>query len=125
MKSQVYRSTQHTTLITEPVAKLLHLQSHMPIELKPTLSVIHIGKPNNQVAPDIDVSGFPNSDFVSRIHADIRKEDNAYFIEDVGSANGTYLNHTLLFPGHRYRLGAGDRISLGKGDLVTFIFGLF
>jgi pSer/pThr/pTyr-binding forkhead associated (FHA) protein len=92
------------------------------MELPSNLSVIHVGKQNDQIPPDIDVSGFPNSDIVSRIHADIRVEGDAYYIEDVGSSNGTYVNHTPLGRGNRHRLRAGDRISLGKGDQVTFLF---
>jgi pSer/pThr/pTyr-binding forkhead associated (FHA) protein len=84
--------------------------------------VIHIGKANDRVPPDIDVSGFPDSDIVSRVHADIRVEGGIYYIEDTGSANGTYINHSSLPPGDRHRLRAGDRISLGKGDKVTFVF---
>jgi pSer/pThr/pTyr-binding forkhead associated (FHA) protein len=103
-------------------AKVLHIQTNQLIELPLDISVIHIGKPNDQVPPDIDVSGFPNSEIVSRIHADIRVEGDAYFIEDIGSSNGTYVNHNLLAKGNRHRLRAGDRISLGKGDLVTFLF---
>lgn len=103
-------------------AHLLHLQTNTQMELPSNLSVLHIGKPNDQIPPDIDVSGFPNSDIVSRIHADIRVEGDAYYIEDVGSANGTYINHTPLPRGNRHRLRAGDRISLGKGDQVTFLF---
>lgn len=103
-------------------AKLLHVQTNTLIELPPNLSVIHVGKPNDQIPPDIDVSGFPNSEIVSRIHADIRAEADAYYIEDVGSSNGTYVNHTPLPMGNRHRLRSGDRISLGKGDQVTFLF---
>jgi len=103
-------------------AKLLHLQTDTTIELPQDLSVIHIGKPNDKVPPDIDVSGFPDSDIVSRIHADIRVEGDAFYIEDIGSSNGTYVNHTPLTPGNRHKLRAGDRISLGKGDQVTFLF---
>jgi pSer/pThr/pTyr-binding forkhead associated (FHA) protein len=86
--------------------------------------VIHIGKPNDRIPPDIDVSGFSNSEIVSRIHADIRLEGDAHYIEDVGSSNGTYINNLPLLPGNRHRLRPGDRISLGKGDLVTFLFKL-
>ena len=103
---------------------LLHLQTQTQLDFPQGLAVIHIGKPNEQIPPDIDVSGFPNSDIVSRIHADIRLEGDAYYIEDVGSANGTYINHGTLVKGNRHRLRAGDRISLGKGDLMTFIFQL-
>ncbi|HEY9874435.1 MAG TPA: FHA domain-containing protein [Candidatus Obscuribacterales bacterium] len=103
-------------------SRLLHVQTNTMIELPPNLSVIHMGKPNDQIPPDIDVSGFPSSEIVSRVHADIRAEGDAYFIEDVGSANGTYVNHTPLPRGNRHRLRPGDRISLGKGDLMTFLF---
>ncbi|HEY9606345.1 MAG TPA: FHA domain-containing protein [Allocoleopsis sp.] len=104
------------------LASLLHLQTNTQIELPANLSVIHIGKPNDQIPPDIDVSGFPHSEIVSRVHADIRVEGDTYYIEDVGSSNGTYINHTPLSRGNRHRLRPGDRISLGKGDQVTFLF---
>jgi len=103
-------------------ARLLHVQTDTVIELPPNLSVIHIGKPNDRVPPDVDVAGFPNSEIVSRVHADIRVESDAYYIEDVGSANGTYINNLPLSLGNRHRLRAGDRIALGKGDLVTLLF---
>ena len=101
---------------------LLHVQTDTLIELPQNLSVIHLGKSNDRIPPDVDVSGFPNSEIVSRIHADIRVEADAYYIEDVGSSNGTYINNKPLSTGDRHRLRAGDRIALGKGDLVTFLF---
>jgi pSer/pThr/pTyr-binding forkhead associated (FHA) protein len=110
-----------TTLQRETV-NLLHIQTERKLELPSHLSVIHSGKENDRIPPDIDVSGFPDSDIVSRVHADIRVEGGIYYLEDTGSANGTYINHTVLPPGDRHRLRAGDRISLGKGDKVTFIF---
>ena len=103
-------------------ASLLHLQTNTNLEISPDLDVIHLGKPNGQIPPDIDVAGFPDSEVVSRVHADIRVEGDAYYIEDVGSSNGTYINHVPLLRGNRHRLRAGDRIALGKGDLVTFLF---
>lgn len=105
-------------------ASLLHLQSNTTIEIPSSLDVVHFGKPNEQIPPDIDVSGFPDSEVVSRIHADIRIEGDTYYVEDTGSANGTYINHAPLQKGNRHRLRTGDRIALGKGDLVTFIFQL-
>ena len=101
---------------------LFHVQSGDDIELSQNSDIIRIGKPNSQIPPDIDVSGFPDSNIVSRIHANIRVEGDTYFIEDLGSSNGTYINHKPLLTGNRHRLRCGDRISLGKGDLMTFIF---
>lgn len=102
--------------------KLFHTQTNTPIEIPPQLTLIHIGKPNERIPPTIDVSGFPNSEIVSRIHANLRVEGDTYYVEDVGSSNGTYINNMPLAPGNRHRLRPGDRIALGKGDKVTFIF---
>ena len=112
------------TQLQQVTARLLHIQTDREIELPQNLSVIHMGKPNDRIPPDVDVSGFPNSEIVSRIHADIRVEGDAHYIEDVGSSNGTYINNLPLLPGNRHRLRPGDRISLGKGDMVTFLFQL-
>lgn len=106
------------------VASLLHVQTNKRLELPQHLSVVHIGKPNDHIPPDLDVSGFPDSEIVSRVHADIRVEGDSFYLEDTGSSNGTYVNHTPLPQGNRHRLRPGDRIALGKGDKVTFLFQL-
>ena len=110
------------TQLQVPQAQLLHVQTDTIVSLPSHLSVIHIGKPNSRIPPDIDVSGFPNSAVVYRVHADLRIEAGIYYIEDVGSSNGTYINHAPLAQGNRHRLRPGDRIALGKGDLMTFLF---
>ncbi len=110
------------TQLQTQIARLLHVQTNQFVELPVNLAVIHIGKPNDRIPPDIDVSGFPHSEIVSRIHADIRVEGDIYYIEDVGSSNGTYINNAPLPSGNRHRLRPGDRIALGKGDKVTFLF---
>jgi hypothetical protein len=112
----------YSTQLQTQVAQLLHVQTNTSVELPTNLAVIHIGKPNDRIPPDVDISGFPNSEIVSRIHADIRVEGDIYYIEDVGSSNGTYINNAPLPTGNRHRLRPGDRIALGKGDKVTFLF---
>ncbi len=115
-------SASSSTQLQGSQAILFHVQTKTPIELPDNLSVVHLGKPGGAVPPDIDVSGFPNSEIVSRVHADVRVEAGIYYLEDMGSSNGTYVNHIPLPPGNRHRLRAGDRIALGKEDKVTFIF---
>jgi hypothetical protein len=111
----------HTT-IQSRAAKLLHLQTNHILELSEQQKAIHIGKPNERLMPDINVAQFPSGEVVSRVHATIHIEQGVYSIEDTGSANGTYLNGMALTPGTPYRLRTGDKICLGKGELVTFIF---
>ena len=115
---------QYRTQIQQQTARLLHVQTSTAIELPQGLNLIHLGKPNDRIPADIDLSGFPNSEIVSRIHADIRVEGDAYYLEDVGSSNGTYVNNAVLPSGNRHRLRPGDRIALGKGDKMTFLFQL-
>jgi ribosomal protein L40E len=113
-----------TTQLQQQTARLLHVQTNTSVELPSGVAVVHIGKPNDRIPPDIDVSGFPNSEIVSRIHADIRMEGDTYYVEDMGSSNGTYINNLPLSMGNRHKLRPGDRIGLGKGDKVTFLFQL-
>jgi FHA domain/Double zinc ribbon len=110
------------TQLQTSARQLLHLQTNTLIELPAHVPLIHLGKPNDRIPPEIDVSNFPCAEVVSRVHANIRAEGENYYIEDIGSANGTYINHNILAKGNRHLLRAGDRIGLGKGDLVTFIF---
>ncbi|NJN58404.1 MAG: FHA domain-containing protein [Leptolyngbyaceae cyanobacterium SL_5_9] len=113
-----------STRLQQTAARLFHVQSNSVIELPMHLNVIHIGKPNGQIPPDIDLSGLADSDIVSRVHADIRVEGDAFYLEDLGSSNGTYVNNLPLQMGDRHRLRPGDRIALGKGDKVSFLFQL-
>ncbi|MEM6450788.1 MAG: FHA domain-containing protein [Cyanobacteria bacterium P01_D01_bin.105] len=115
-------STPAATQLQVLTVRLRHAQTDTVIEIPRQLSVVRIGKPNDQTPPDIDVSGFSDSEVVSRVHASLRVEGDVYYLEDVGSSNGTYVNGLPLVVGNRHRLRAGDRIALGKGDKVSFIF---
>ena len=111
-----------STQLQQQGFQLTHIQSGTVIDIPSNVNVLHMGKPNDQIPPDIDVSGFPCAEVVSRIHADLRVEGDSVYVEDTGSSNGTYVNHNVLPKGNRHLLRVGDRISLGKGDLVTFLF---
>jgi phosphoserine phosphatase RsbU/P len=52
-----------------------------------------------------------DSNMVSRRHAQVTREGNAYYVEDLGSGNGTFLNGKRLTG--RTPLKAEDRIKLG------------
>lgn len=112
------------TILQVQKAQLLHTGTNRTIALPSYLPIIHLGKPNDRIPPDIDLSELPNAQVVSRIHADIRVEGDDYFLQDAGSANGTILNNYPLLPGNWYKLRSGDRISFGKGQLVQFLFQL-
>ena len=102
--------------------ELFHTQTNTSFEIPPNYPVIRIGKPNEQAPIDIDVLELPSADIVSRVHAEIIVEHNTYYLIDVGSSNGTYLNDNKLENHTRYLLNLGDRIDLGNENKVTFIF---
>ncbi|BAZ50565.1 FHA domain-containing protein [Nostoc sp. NIES-4103] len=102
--------------------ELLHVQTNTSFEFAPNSAVIRIGKPNDQIPPDLDLSSLPDVEVVSRIHAQIRVEGSNYFIEDLDSSNGTFLNNIKLEPRTLYQLKPGDKIDFGQGAKVTFIF---
>ncbi len=102
--------------------ELFHVQSDTSFEIPPNYPVIRIGKPNEQVPIDIDVLDLPDSDIISRIHAEIIVEGNTYYLIDVGSSNGTFLNGSKLETQTRYPLNLGDTIELGHEHKVTFKF---
>jgi pSer/pThr/pTyr-binding forkhead associated (FHA) protein len=54
---------------------------------------------------------------VSRSHAMISKKDG-YYIKDLGSLNGTYLNAIAV---RDTKINAGDEIQIGKYHLTLFI----
>ena len=56
---------------------------------------------------------YGNLTSVSRRHAAIHLTNDTYYITDIGSKNGTYVNDKQLPVGVAYALHDGDRISFG------------
>lgn len=50
--------------------------------------------------------------YVSQVHARISSRGESYFVEDLGSTNGTYLNRKRV--GGPTELQRGDRVKIGK-----------
>ncbi len=57
--------------------------------------------------------------FVSKNHLKIIDDNQAYFIEDLGSANGTFLNGAKIEPNEVIELQNNDKIGVG---FIQFIF---
>ncbi len=58
---------------------------------------------------------------ISRRHAEFSRKGESYFLEDVGSKNGTLLRGQLLEPGRAKEVRHGDRIKMGEVYL-QFVF---
>ncbi|HEY0077617.1 MAG TPA: FHA domain-containing protein [Pyrinomonadaceae bacterium] len=77
----------------------------------------HIGRwdADGGIFPDVDLDSDDLEAKVSRRHARITRRGEQYFIEDLGSTNGTFINRgRRLLPGDRQPLRDGDEVIVGK-----------
>lgn len=54
----------------------------------------------------------PAGEGISRIHCCISKKENIYYLSDLNSTNGTYLNGKEVIPGKEVLLSEGDEIRI-------------
>jgi hypothetical protein len=74
---------------------------------------IVVGRLTLQNKPDIELS----ADVISRQHLEILKQDDRYWVKDLGSTNGTMLNDDRIIAGDLYELKHNSRIGLGLEGL--------
>ncbi len=65
--------------------------------------------------PESDV--FLDDVTVSRRHAEILRREDGFFVRDLGSLNGTYVNRERV---EETKLASGDELQVGKFKLVFF-----
>ncbi len=68
--------------------------------------------------PESDI--FLDDITVSRRHVEISPKDGAYWVRDVGSLNGTYVNRERI---DEVPLAPGDEVQIGKFKLVYLVAG--
>lgn len=73
--------------------------------------------------PHIDLEQYGAFDAgVSRLHAAIHREDDGFYIEDLGSSNGTWVDEMQVQPETRRKLRNACRLRLGNLRLRAFFF---
>ncbi|MDX6405922.1 MAG: serine/threonine protein kinase, bacterial [Blastocatellia bacterium] len=78
--------------------------------------------PLSNIFPEVDLSRFDPQTKVSRRHARIWREGEAFMVEDLGSVNGTVINDIIrLEPRQPRPLDSGDRIRMGETTLHFLI----
>lgn len=87
----------------------------------PERGAIVLGRSAADIAnpPDVDLTGdSDNSASLSYYHAQISGEDGQYWIEDLGSSRGTYVNDQKLSARQKVQLAPEDRLTLGECELI-------
>jgi len=96
--------------------RLMILTTDRQIQL-PSTAEVHIGRLDaaHGIFPDLDLTpdgGLESG--VSRRHCKIHQRGATYLVEDVGSANGTFLNGQRLTPYLPHVLKDEDELQLGS-----------
>jgi len=102
---------------------LINLEDGRPIALVEETAFI-LGRTSSEVKthePLVDLSTYGALEFgISRLHAMIRKTRGGYQIIDLGSSNGTWIENQRLIPKQHYPIFSGDRIRMGRLNLLVF-----
>jgi predicted amidophosphoribosyltransferase len=104
--------------ITGPYLEVTYTGAHIPLVDQPE---VLIGREDevSGVHPDVDMTPHGGVEGgVSRRHARLVHEGNDWFIVDLDSTNGTYVNGTELQPRTRTPVHDGSRIGLGDVEVV-------
>ncbi|HEX7722020.1 MAG TPA: protein kinase [Pyrinomonadaceae bacterium] len=108
-------------LVARPTAKLIvagTTELDASFNLQKDSNLVGRTDPLSNIFPEVDLSRFDPQTKVSRRHARIWREGEAYLVEDLGSVNGTVINDIIrLEPRQPRPLDSGDRIKLGETTL--------
>jgi len=103
---------------TAPGKLVPSLGADVPLPMK---AEITLGRPDavSGFRPDIDLGPLDTQHLTSRRHAKLVREDGALFVlEEVGTANGTFVNGTRVPPGVKTKVADGDTLRFGGVSLV-------
>ena len=103
---------------------LINLENGQPIAMREDRTFI-LGRVSSEIKtrePLIDLTELDALELgISRVHAMIRRSKGSYQIIDLESSNGTWLENQRLIPKQPYPLDSGDRIRLGRLNILVFI----
>jgi adenylate cyclase len=90
--------------------------SHLSVQkrFKSEADSVIIGRPSDEQTVDLDLT--PDTT-VSRHHARLTFENGAYWLEDLGSRSGTWVNERKITT--KTQLAGGDQIVMGQTNLVV------
>ena len=102
---------------------VINLENGQPITIQETKAFI-LGRVSSEIKtpePLVDLTHLDALELgISRVHAMIRQTEDGYQIIDLESSNGTWLENQRLVPKQPYAIDSGDRIRLGRLNMLVF-----
>lgn len=86
---------------------------------------ITVGRRSGSTArrPHVDLDKYGAFDAgVSRIHAAVHRDEDGFYLEDLGSSNGTFINNVQVEANKRYPLKNASEVSFGNLHVRLYFF---
>ncbi len=109
--------------MTQKVGTLLMKVQLVVVQGKPEGMTIPLANPKYKIGRGEGCQLRPNSDLVSREHAEFEVGTDSVFVRDLGSRNGTEVNGKKLVPNAAQTLKNGDLIKVGTLTFAISIEG--
>jgi len=101
---------------------LINLEDGQPVAIVEEKAFI-LGRISAEIKtrePLVDLTSLGIDYGISRTHALIRKTKDGYQITDLDSSNGTWLENERLVPQKPYPVDSGDRVRMGRLNVLVF-----
>ena len=104
-----------TTCLYDEEPRLYLLDGKSRHEIEINSDVFILGRKKDTVSYCFEGEKYKG---ISRLHATIKFDGTSYFIEDIGSSGGTFVNGKRIIKGHLEPLTSGDEIRLYNTKLL-------
>ena len=108
---------ENKAFVEKPLMKLISVNTDIEVEANITKDVFILGR-NTFTASGDNVF---NNKLIGRIHCKIEKIDGKYYVEDLNSVNGTFLNGTKLEANCSQSIKNGDSLRLANTEFRIVI----
>ncbi len=114
-----YKAPPSAVATSQQAARIFLVEQRANIPL-PNKESLTLGRTHRQIVADVNLGPYGAIEAgVSRHHAQLTRNDAGWFIDDLNSLNGTFVNEVKVFPGQPVRLKDGDLLRCGQ---LSFLF---
>jgi len=126
---QISVAAQHKNVMCKPEAEgttLLSeqekLQGKLVLQNQQACKIFELSGPITRIGRNTSLCDVIIDDDITigRLHAEIHRIDQGFFIKDLDSLNGTYLNEQRLDSQTLYKLKGNDRLRLSEQEILIF-----